>query len=108
MSKSKLRQEYENVMGVVTGALSLYDAKGKIVYYESMSGWWSRSEYDARGNRVYQETSEGFWAHYEYDDDDQRIYYVDSYGAEQDKRPKRPKIFTDENGVQYKLTEVRK
>ena len=108
MSKSKLRQEYENVMGVVTGAFRLHDAKGKTVYYESTIGWWARYEYDAKGNLVHQNTSEWYWGHYEYDEDDQQIYYVDSDGVEIDKRPKRPKIFTDENGVQYKLTEVRK
>ena len=108
MSKSKLRQEYENVMGVVTGAFRLHDAKGKTVYYESTIGWWARYEYDAKGNLVHQNTSEWYWGHYEYDEDDQQIYYVDSDGVEIDNRPKRPKIFTDENGVQYKLTEVRK
>ena len=108
MSKSELRQEYENVMGVVTGSLSLYDAKGLTVYYESTSGWWARYEYDAEDNMVHQNTSEWFWSHSEYDDDGQQIYYVDSEGVEKDNRPKRPRLWTDENGVQYKLTEVGK
>lgn len=106
MSKSKLRQEYENVLGVVTGALRLYDAKGKNVYYESTNGWWARFQYDAEGNLVHQNTSEGYWASYEYDDDGQHIYYVDSDGVKVDNRPKQPKLWTDENGVQYKLIEV--
>jgi len=87
MSKSKLRQEYEDRMGVVEDYLQLFNAKGKVVYYEN---------------------SRGFWAKYKYNDEGQEVYFENSDGWHYSNRPKRPKLWTDENGVQYKLTEVRK
>ena len=55
--KSKLRQEYESVFGVVVGRFSLYCASGKIIYSENSDGYFFRLEYDAEGRVTYKEDS---------------------------------------------------
>ena len=55
--KSKLRQEYEAVFGVVEGGFSLYGASGKFIYSEDSDGESWRREYDAEGRVTYKEDS---------------------------------------------------
>ena len=108
MSKSKLRQEYEARMGTVEGNFELFNAEGLKVYHEHHSGFWVKHEYNDAGNPVYHEDSDGCWFKREYNDKGTQVYFENSDGMVRDNRPKRPKLWTDENGVQYKLTEVRK
>jgi len=42
------------------GALCLYDSNGNLIYYETSSGYWTKSEYDSNGNQIYYETSNGY------------------------------------------------
>lgn len=85
MSKSNLRREYEARMGVVEGYLRLFNSKGQAVYCEEPGGHWSR---------------------YEYNETDKQHYYENSSGVIRDNRLPKAKIFTDENGTQYKLVEL--
>jgi len=106
MSKSKLRKEYENVMGTVDCTLQLFNAEGKMVYYESTIGFWVKTEYNAAGQVVYSENSEGLWSKYEYDEEGTQVYRAHSNGKIIDNRPPKAKIFTDEKGTKYKVVEV--
>ena len=108
MSKSKLRQEYEDRMGIVEGNFELFNAEGLKVYHEHHNGFWVKYEYNGAGKVVYVGNSKGLWSKCEYNEEGEEVYYEHSNGTVRDNRPKRPKIFTDENGVQYKLTEVGK
>ena len=88
MSKTKLRQEYEAVFGVVEGTLRLYDAKGNMTYGESSNGDWIKYQYDAKGNVIYREDSGG--------------------GVTLDNRPCSSKVFIEEQtGKKFKLMEIK-
>ena len=109
MSKSKLREEYEAMFGVVDGTLRLYDDNNNQIYYENSEGYWQKYEYDADGNMTYYETSRCYWAKYESDANGNVIYWEDSDdGVVCDKRPCSDKVFIDEqSGKKFKLTEVK-
>jgi len=62
------------------GNLELYDVNGKLIYYESSTGYWFKQEYDTNGNVIYFETSNGYWWKYEYDTNGNEIYFEDSEG----------------------------
>ena len=86
--KSKLRQEYEALFGVIEGTFQLYDANGNEIYWESSGGYWCKYQYDARYNMIYRE-----------DSDD---------GVTLDNRPCSSKVFIDEQtGKKFKLTEIK-
>ena len=124
MSKSKLRKEYENVMGTVDCTLKLFNAAGQEVYYEMSDGFWvkteyneagqvvyvgnslgswSKTEYNEAGKQVYVGNSEGLWSKYEYNEEGEEVYYEHSDGTVRDNRPNKAKIFTDEDGTKYKV-----
>ena len=128
MSKSKLREEYEAMFGVVDGTLKLYDDKGnKIynedsdgywlkyeyddnnnqIYYENSSSWW-KSEFDADSNQTFYKDSDGYWEKYEFDANGKQIYWEDSDGFINDNRTCSDKVFIEEQtGKKFKLTEVK-
>ena len=106
MSKSRLRTEYEARMGKVDGTLELFNATGKQVYYESSKGYWARREYNEADQEVYVQTSTGYSHFCQYNDEGKQFYYEDSFGTVRDNRPNKAKIFTDEDGKQYKVVEV--
>ena len=107
--KSKLRQEYEVVFGVVEGALRLYDAKGNMIYSENSDGGSCKHQYDISGNVIHRDFSDGESCKYEYDVKGKVIYYEDSiYGVTVDKRPCSAKVFIDEKtGKKFKMTEIK-
>jgi hypothetical protein len=86
MSKSNLRKEYEARMGVVEDTLQLFNAEGKLVYFEDSSGYWEIWQYNEVGKQVYSE---------------------DSDGMVRDNRPNKAKIFTDEKGTKYKVEVIK-
>ena len=97
-NKSKLRQEYEAVFGVVGGRFSLYGVVG---------GRFSL--YDARGNMIYYELSDVEWFKYQYDAEGNENYIEQSiYGVLLDNRPCSDKVFIDEKtGKKFKMTEIK-
>ena len=107
-NKSKLRQEYESVFGVVEGTLRLYDANGYEVYTEFSDGYCSKQEYDAKGNMTYYEGSVGGSCKFEYDTSNNVIYRFHSIdGVTLDNRPCSSKVFIEEQtGKKFKMTEV--
>ena len=64
------------------------DSNGKVIYYESSTGYWSRSEYDSNGKLIYSENSNRFWCKSEYDSNGNEIYWENSDGNIIDNRPK--------------------
>ena len=107
MSKSKLRTEYEARMGVVEGALQLFNAEGKLVYLELSTGFWVKTEYNAAGQVVYSENSQGLWSKYEYNGLGQQVYREHSSGTIIDNRPIYiATIVADQDGKHYELLEV--
>ena len=108
MSKSRLRQEYEDRMGVVEGNFELCNAAGKRCYLEASTGYWAKFEYNEAGMQVYCETSTGYWEKYEYNEAGKEVYFETFFGDVRDNRPNKAKIFTDEKGTKYKVVEVLK
>ena len=106
MSKSKLRTEYEDRMGIVEGNFELFNAAGKQVYYENSKGYWARREYNEADQEVYVQTCTGYWHKCEYNDEGKQFYFENSLGTVRDNRPPKAKIFTDEKGTKYKVVEV--
>jgi len=107
MSKSKLRQEYEDRMGIVEGNFELFNAEGLKVYHEHHSGFWVKHEYNDAGNPVYHEDSYGCWFKREYNDAGKQVYFEDFLGTVRDDRPNKAKIFTDEDGTKYKVEVIK-
>ena len=109
MSKSKLREEYEAVFGVVEGSLRLYDDKGNVIYREYHSGYWVKYEFDAEGYTIYYEHSNSYWAKREFDAEGRRIYFENSKeGVICDKRTCSDKVFIDEqSGKKFKMMEIK-
>jgi YD repeat-containing protein len=109
--KSKLRQEYEAVLGVVeVRYFDLYDAKGNLIYAEvSDDGYWSKYGYDAEGNEIYRKSSDGESCECQYNARGKMIYYESSVnGVMLDKRPCSDKVFIDEKtGKKFKMTEIK-
>lgn len=64
----------------------LYDANGKLIYFEDSNRLWMKYEYDAKGTEIYYENSKGLWVKRQYDDNGNEIYYENSYGYIQDNR----------------------
>jgi len=110
------------------GELKLHDSNGKLTYYETSNGDWSKFEYTKDGNLTYQNDSDGFWAKREYDSngnysaytssngywykaehdsEGEEIYYENSDGDIRDNRPKAKcsgkTVVID--GVEYELKE---
>ena len=67
---------------------TIKNSNGKEIYWETSTGYWTKTEYDSNGNRIYHENSDGGWFKREYDSDGNRIYYESSYGTIIDNRPK--------------------
>tara|TARA_B110000908_G_C9984198_1_gene326847 strand:+ start:154 stop:483 length:330 start_codon:yes stop_codon:yes gene_type:complete len=109
MSKTKLRQEYEAVFGVVEGLFRLYDAKGNMIYREESDGGWCKREFDARGKMIYWKNYVGTWLKREYEASGKMIYREHSIdGVTLDKRPCAGKVFIEEQtGKKFKLTEIK-
>ena len=105
---SRLRKEYEEVFGVVEGALRLYDAKGNETYCEYSGGDWIKYQHDSEGNVIYRLYSDDGWRH-QYDGRGNMIYYERSReGVMLDKRPCAGKVFIDEKtGKKFKMTETK-
>lgn len=66
----------------------LYNANGKLIYFENSNGYWIKREYDANGNVIYHEDSDGYWKKYQRDFNGNVIYFEDSSGYIEDNRPK--------------------
>jgi len=81
---------------------SIRDKEGRVVYCESSSGYWAKSEYDLNDNKIYYEDSDGHWYKYEYNSDGNKIYYENSDGEIIDKRPKETITV---NGIKYQKIE---
>ena len=64
----------------------VYDKKGRKIYRETSSGFWTKRKYDDQYNLIYYENSNGFWKKGEYDDQGNIIYYEDSNGHIEDNR----------------------
>jgi uncharacterized membrane protein len=64
------------------------NSKGNEIYYETSTGYWTKTEYDSNGNEIYYETSTGYWVKREYDSNGNEIYYEDFNGTVIDNRPK--------------------
>jgi hypothetical protein len=65
-----------------------YDQNGKKISYKNSNGYWSKHEYDQNGEEIYFENSYGYWIKREYDQDGKLIYYENSNGTIIDNRPK--------------------
>ena len=109
--KSKLRQEYEAVLGVVeVRYFDLYDAKGNLIYAEvSDDGYWRKYQYYAEGRIMCSEASDGESCEFQYDAKGNVIYSEDSReGVIFDNRPCSDKVFIDEQtGKKFKMTEIK-
>jgi len=59
----------------------VYNTNGKVIYYESSNGFWTKREYDTNNNQIYSEDSDGYWYKKEYDTNGNEIYreYSDGY-----------------------------
>lgn len=66
----------------------IHNDKGKEIYCECSTGYWTKREYDDQGNEIYYENSDGLWAKREYDAKGNEIYFENSKGIILDNRPK--------------------
>jgi YD repeat-containing protein len=64
------------------------DKNNKLIYYEDLNGYWSKTEYDQDGKEISYENSNGHWSKTEYDQNGKLIYYENSNRTIIDKRPK--------------------
>lgn len=64
----------------------LYDANGKIIYFEKSDGYWEKHEYDSNGKLIYFEHSNGYWGKFQRDSNGNVIYFENSYGEIIDNR----------------------
>ena len=103
--------EYELVLSkifnqpVTIKSNDVYNTNGNVIYYEDITGYWSKREYDtkdnliyiedsngrkrgydANDNEIYIEDSTGYWKKYEYDANGNLIYSEDSNGRIYDNR----------------------
>ena len=78
--KNTLAQAYKQQFGKVSYPFEVFDANGKLTYYEISHGYWEKREYDANGNQTYFENSTGFWSKGEYDANGNQTYCGNSYG----------------------------
>ena len=60
--------------------IEIYDAKGKLTYYQISNDCWQRWERDAKGKVTYYEDSDGECARYEYDANGKVTHHGDSEG----------------------------
>jgi hypothetical protein len=67
---------------------TIKNSKGNEIYYETSTGYWTKTEYDSNGNEIYYETSTGYWVKREYDSNGNEIYWENSNGQIYDHRPK--------------------
>ena len=86
--------------------IEIYDAKGKLTYYENSNDDWERYEYDANGNPTYSEDSNDVWERWERDADGNMTYYEDSDGVKRGT-PKSSKTcegkVVEVDGIKYEL-----
>jgi hypothetical protein len=97
-------QEYimRKILGNITiKGSSIYNDKGKQIYWENNLGYWKKWEYDDKGNQIYsedsdgnwekrefhetmgiikRESSDGYWQKWEYDDNGNKIYFENNRG----------------------------
>lgn len=52
---------------------------GRLVYFETISGSWSKYKYDLNGNEIYFENSGGFYRKRQYDSNNNLIGEVKAY-----------------------------
>ena len=76
----KVSEVYKKLGIDFTLPIIIENAEGKVTYYETYNGFWSKSKYDVNGNQNYFETSYGFWSKHEYDENNKESYYEDSDG----------------------------
>jgi hypothetical protein len=55
----KLSKTYKELGIAFTFPIEIKDGDGKLAYYETSDGYWSRCEYDEKGNQTYYENSDG-------------------------------------------------
>ncbi len=59
----KVSEVYKELGIDFTLPIIIENAEGKVTYYESKEGFWSKSEYDSHGNEIYYVTSDSFERH---------------------------------------------
>ena len=59
MKNMTLAQAYKQQFGDVSYPFEIYDANGKLTYYEDISGYWTKREYDTNGKLTYREDNAG-------------------------------------------------
>ena len=83
------------------------DAKGRFTYYEDSDDYRCRWERDANGKVTYYEDSDGHWRRWEYDANGNETYYENSDGFKRGT-PKSSKTcegkVVEVDGIKYKLT----
>ncbi len=60
--------------------IKIWDANGRVTYYEDSDGYWEICEYDANSNQTYYENSDDFWCRWELDANGIATYYESSSG----------------------------
>ena len=65
---------------------NVFDEQGNNIYYESINGFWEKTEHDNLRNIIYFENANGFWEKREYDEQGNMIYAEDSNGYISDRR----------------------
>ena len=90
-----------------TFPIEIYDANGKLTYYENSDDYWERYERDANGKVTYFEDSTDYWYKYERDANGNETYYENSKGVKRGT-PKSAKTcegkVVEVDGIKYKLT----
>ena len=56
------------------GDFTIYDENCNIIYFEDLTGYWSKCEFDENNNKIYYEDSTGFWIERIFDENGDVIY----------------------------------
>jgi hypothetical protein len=101
---------YESLNGY--WSKSEFNSKGNLIYSESSKGHWIKREYDSKGNCIYFENSNGYWIKREYDSNGKEIYFESLNGYILDLRPKTVELTMDEIakkfGIDVNLLKIKK
>jgi YD repeat-containing protein len=68
-------------LGITEFPYTERNAKNRVTYYETESGYWEKCEYDAAGNHIRYEDSSKTWFILEYDRQGRETSYTDSDGG---------------------------
>ena len=102
-----LSKTYKELGIAFTLPIEIYDANGKLTYYEDSVDYWHRYERDAKGRFTYYEDSDDYRCRWERDANGKVTYYEDSEGVKWGT-PKSAKTCEGKaievDGIKYKLT----